>query len=85
MFPRVHHTMPVTSLYCLRESLALISEQVLEGLQPEEVGGVVGEEKEKGKRRKALRPVCTSDGHLWDSSFPMTPSDCSGKRGQEGS
>lgn len=47
MFPRVHHTTPVISLYCLRESLALISEQVLEGLLPKEVGqGREREEKE---------------------------------------
>lgn len=34
LFPRIHHTLPVISLYCLRESLALISEQVTAGTSP---------------------------------------------------
>lgn len=60
LFPRVHHTTPVTSLYCLRESLALISEEVIGGTWAQG-DGEEEEEQEKGKRRKPLRPECTPD------------------------
>lgn len=82
LFLRVHHTTPVISLYCLRESLALISEQVLEGLLPKEVGGGEGRRKRKRKGREGrYSDLCAPQtGHLWDSSFPVTPSDCSGER-----
>lgn len=46
-------------------------------------GGGAGER--KGRKGRPSNLCVPQTGHLWDSSFPTTPSDCSGEKGQEGS
>lgn len=82
LFSRIHHTTPVTSLYCLRESLALIAEQVIAGNYP-----LMGRRKRSGEGGEGS-PSCRSapqTGHLQGAPFPVTPSGCSGERRQEDS
>lgn len=43
-------------------------------------GGGWGRRKRKGREARPSNLCAPQTGHLWDSSFPVTPSDCSGER-----